>query len=177
MKALLVEFLPPRRMALWWWGLPALLLAAALAMAYRDWRDWRSLQVAQASMAAMQREVEALDAVAASRASNTPSAAPAYAADAARMVAIAKFPLQAVLAALETVAVQGVNLVSVELDAEQGKARIEVEFATYANLLGYLEQLNAGEVTARWSLVQARAAGTSGGTSVATLESVWLLNR
>ncbi len=173
MRAMAVEFLPPPRMALWWWGLPALLLTAALVLAYRDWRDWRSLQVAKASMAAMQRELEALDAAAFSRAGNVPPAPPAYAADAARVVAIAIFPLQAVLVALETVAVQGVSLVSVEVDADQAKARIEVEFEAYANLLGYLEQLNAGD-PARWSLVQARAAGSGGGASVATLESHWL---
>lgn len=97
---------------------------------------------------------------------------PPYAADALKQVRIAGFPLQGVLVALETVTVPGVSLVSVNVDATTGLVRVEVQFGAYVELLSYVEQLNAGEPTQRWTLSQARVTA-AGQPALATIESRW----
>jgi hypothetical protein len=53
----------------------------------------------------------------------------------------------------------GVLPVSVDVNAADAMVRVQVEFSTYEALLKYLEDLNAGEPSERWSLATAQGAG------------------
>jgi len=99
---------------------------------------------------------------------------PAYAADAWRAWRIHQFPLNAALTALESVAVVGVRVTTVDANAAEQSVRVQVEFSDYDTLMAYLRELNAGEPAERWALVQAQAnAGSVAGRPIATLASSW----
>lgn len=99
---------------------------------------------------------------------------PPYVADARAALRQQEFPLNAVLTALETVAVVGVRVTSVDIQTGDGAVRVQVEFSDYEALLKYLNELNAGEPTERWSLVNAQNNGAAAtGRPSAILTSAW----
>jgi hypothetical protein len=67
----------------------------------------------------------------------------------------------------------GVMLVSVELQAETGVSRVEVEFGDQPILLKYLEELNSGNSLLRWHLMRAASKGAGQTGGVAVLEARW----
>jgi hypothetical protein len=173
MKALDIDFAPPPRLSPWWWLLPLALACVAAWVALGGWNAWSELQQLRATNERLRLELrERMQVVASTGSDGQPP--PAYAADALWVAAMASFPLQGVLAALESVSVPTVELGSVEVDTAAARVRIEVQFGVYAELLKYVDQLNAGEPVPRWWLVQARAAAAAGSpTGTATIESRW----
>lgn len=171
MKALDIDFAPAPRLAPWWWLLPLALACVAAWVAVGGWNAWRELRQLRAANERLRLELRERTLVVAPAGTDGPP--PAYAADAQRVAAMASFPLQGVLAALESVSAPTVELGSVEVDTAAARVRVEVQFGVYAELLKYVEQLNAGEPAPRWWLVQARAAAAGSPTGTATIESRW----
>lgn len=102
---------------------------------------------------------------------------PLYEASAREMLAEATSPWPAMLSALETVAVPGVTPVSIEIVSSQRQIRVDVEFSDYAALLGYLEELNTGEPTPLWALVQTQGMSNArmpqGAAATAQIRGDW----
>ena len=158
MKPLAPEFTAPRRPhRLLWWA-PGLLAAAALAAWALAWRDQADLQ--DLRQQANRARAAAL-AQAASSAPATPQPPPAYADSARELLAEQAAGWAATLLALERTALQGVTPIAIEVQSRERSARIEVEFTDYAELMRYLEQLNAGASVAEWSLLSAQRSGAA----------------
>ena len=162
MRPLKVDFAPTRRpvAALAIWGVLCAVATAGLGvLAWQAW-DERTIRVARtdadAAEIARLRDVLRLRAERAS----ADAAPPIYARDALTVARTAAFPMQAVLRSLETVAVDGVRIVGIELNATRGGAEVTLEFDDYKSLLAYLELLNEGDSVQRWTLVRAEASGT-----------------
>ncbi|KQV95047.1 hypothetical protein ASC91_25815 [Pelomonas sp. Root1237] len=60
---------------------------------------------------------------------------------------------------MEAVAVDGIRLNAIDANAVRGTVDVQLEFDDYKSLIAYLERLNDGEPTQRWSLVTAEASG------------------
>jgi hypothetical protein len=88
---------------------------------------------------------------------HAPSKPQPYDASARALMAQVAMPWADGLTALESVAVFGVTPVTIDVLPAEHKVRVELEFADYASLLSYLDQLNAGEPQQRWRLLQAQA--------------------
>jgi hypothetical protein len=172
MRSLKVEFAPARRpvVALALWGAACAL--AALALGTAAWQSWEHRQAVVARTASDTQEATRLRAVLRERADRAAAsaAAPAYARDALVVAKAAAFPMQPVLRSLETVAVDGVRVTAIELNAARGGADVTLEFDDYKALLAYLELLNEGEPAPRWALVRAEA---SGARRQAVIRSAW----
>lgn len=163
------EFIAPRGPHLRWWQALALLAMAALAAGALVLRQ-------QAQVQDLAQQLKA--ATDAPRPPATPiePPAPAAYADSARELLAEQGPGWVdTLLALEHTAMLGVTPIAVEVQARERSARIEVEFADYAVLMRYLEQLNAGLQVAEWSLVSAQrpVGGTNAGPSTAVLTRRW----
>lgn len=173
MKALKADFAFRRPIGAWPWVVLILMLGAFTA--YQGWHAWtqqahvRALQQERASLA------QQLDLAnqAHRDASARLSIRPAYATDAAAVAKTAGFPLDRVLSSIESVQVPGVKVTSLEISASEGTVHAELEFADHTALLGYLEEINAGEPTRRWMLLQAQIASSAGASSVGTIVSSW----
>ena len=151
MRPLKVDFAPARRpiAALAVWGALCAVATIGLPRAHAQTWERRTDLAARAAEAAVP---------------------PAYARDALAVARTAAFPLQPVLRSLETVAVEGVRVSAIELNATRGGADVTLEFDDYKALLAYLELLNEGEATPRWSLVRAEAAAAR---RQAVIRSAW----
>lgn len=172
MRTLKVDFAPARRplAALAVWAVACALLTAGLGVG--AWRAWERRQDLAGEAARDAREVARLQAALRERADRAAATAvpPGYARDALTVARTAAFPWQPVLRALETVAVDGVRVTGIELNAARGGADVTLEFDDYKALLAYLELLNEGEAVQRWSLVRAEA---SGSRRQAVIRSTW----
>jgi hypothetical protein len=180
MKPLTPEFIAPRRPhRLLWWA-PGLLAGAALAAWALGWREQAEVQDLRQQVNAAR---DAALALASPAAPATPQPPPAYADSAREFLAEQAAGWAATLLALERTALLGVTPIAIEVQSRERSARIEVEFADYAVLMRYLEQLNAGAGVAEWSLVSAQRSGAVGagvpagaagtGTSTAVLMRRW----
>ncbi len=156
MKRLKVEFARPHETA--WWlpaGLCAALLLAAARQGEEAWSTHKRAAVVEREAAALTVQLEA--AMQAQRgAMESLARLPLYANDAAALAKMASFPVDRVFTALESTQVEGVKLTAIEITAHDGEVRVNLEFAEYAMLLRYLEEINAGEPTPRWALLQAQ---------------------
>jgi hypothetical protein len=172
MRALTVEFAPARRpvAALAIWGAVCALMAIGLGTA--AWQSWTHRQAVAARAASDAQEAARLRAQLRERADRAAASAapPAYARDALAVAKTAAFPMQPVLRSLETVAVDGVLVTAIELNAARGGADVTLAFDDYKALLAYLELLNEGEPAPRWSLVRAEA---SGARRQAVIRATW----
>ncbi|MFX1678921.1 hypothetical protein PV762_06790 [Mitsuaria sp. CC2] len=172
MRALKVDFAPARRpvAALALWG--ALCAVATAGLGGVAWLAWdeRTARVARTDVDAA--EIARLKDVLRMRADRASADAvpPSYARDALTVARTAAFPMQPVLRSLETVAVDGVRVGGIELNAARGAAEVTLEFDDYKALLAYLEQLNEGASVQRWTLVRAEA---SGARRQAVIRSNW----
>jgi hypothetical protein len=174
MKMLDVEFArPPDHRRVQWilMGLLAVLTVGLLASGMRDRSQSRAL-ISQLDARVAQARADA--ATLEARRAAAAASVPAYAADAWRAWRVHQFPLNSVLTALETVAVVGIRVVSVDINAVEQSVRVQVEFPDYDTLMTYLRDLNAGEPVERWMLVSAQTnAGSIAARPTATLASNW----
>ncbi|KQU65052.1 MULTISPECIES: hypothetical protein [unclassified Rhizobacter] len=174
MKRIEVDFVRRQPPGPAWWGLAVLLLVAAFALVAWGW-------VLRADAADLRSQIRQSDeranalALQASRRSEAPvQPPPAYAADANAALRLQRMPLDAALASLEAVGTVGVLPVSVDVNAADAMVRVQVEFSTYEALLKYLEDLNAGEPSERWSLATAQGTGLGAtGRPTALIVSRW----
>ena len=154
--------LPSRRA---WWTLCVLAVIAlsALAEAAMQQRELRSLEAIETALrqqvAQPMREV-------------LPPPAPLRAYDASARVAMAQARAEwaPLLTALESMEVPGVTPIAIDVSAVERQVRVELEFADFAAVLRFIDELNAGEVTARWQLIQAQGTGAS---PTATIRASW----
>lgn len=161
MKPIVPEFAPRRGPAQPWWWAAAVLLLAALAAWLVAWReDQLGRQLAA--------DIAAARAAAARPAPVVVRPPPAYADSAREFLAERTPDWQATLLALERNAMTGVTPVLVEVQPRERAARVEVEFADYAVLMRYLDQLNAGGGRAEWALVSAQQQAGPGTAGAAT---------
>ena len=81
------------------------------------------------------------------------------------------------LISLEAMEVVGVTPVSIEVSVAQRQVLVDLEFSDFATLLRFVNDINAGEPSPRWQLVQAqgaaRAATALGANAVATVVGAW----
>lgn len=103
-----------------------------------------------------------------------------YDASARMALAQAQADWPSLLAALEAVEVAGVTPISIDVSVPDRQVKVEIEFADFARVLHFLDELNAGEAIPRWQLVQAqapaRALGASpvpGAMSSAVVRGAW----
>lgn len=172
MRPLMVDFAPARRpiAALAVWG--AVCAVATVGLGVGTWQAWERRTDLAARSAADVAEIARLRESLRVRADRATAAAvpPVYARDALAVARAAAFPLQPVLRSLETVAVEGIRVSAIELNATRGAADVTLEFDDYKALLNYLELLNEGEAAPRWTLVRAEAAAAR---RQAVIRSVW----
>jgi hypothetical protein len=169
MRALKVEFAAPRRVpqGVWYAG-AAVFLALGVQQGMDAWHLRQQARELDAKTQQLRAERERREQDrAAERAQRV--APPPYAKDAAEIARIAAFPVEKVLARVESVQIVGVKVVSLNLDAVQGSARLELEFQDSAGLMKYLTAINAEEGP-KWALQQAQMSTSPGS---ATLTSVW----
>lgn len=119
------------------------------------WHTYQKLHEAESQLLASEHRKAELDARAKSAVALKPP--PPYLQDADRLARIASFDVGKVLAALESVQVPGARLQSIDINAVDRSARIEIDVPDTALSLQYLEALNADD-HGRWQLVQLRAA-------------------
>jgi hypothetical protein len=172
MKPLSVEFAPKRPLPAWVWVMASvLMLGVAAQQGWDAWRLTSKLHAAQVEHAGLKARLDH-----AARARREAEAAlraePAYAKDLAAIAKMASFPLDRVLASVESAQVVGARLTSIEVSAVEGVATAELEFSDQQALGAYLDAVNAGESEPRWRLVQARA-GTQGAPGTASIVSSW----
>ena len=84
------------------------------------------------------------------------------------------------LTALESMEVPGVTPIAIDISAAERQIRVELEFADFAMVLRFIDELNAGESAARWQFAQAQGAGRpmgalapSGGVPTAIIRASW----
>lgn len=94
----------------------------------------------------------------------------AYEASAQEMLREVASTWPGMLIALEGTKVAGVSIVAVEVAPLERLLRLEVQFTNYDALLKYVGELNEGEPTPRWALLQAQTGGKlMAGLSTATI--------
>jgi hypothetical protein len=134
-------------------GVLALYSLVEAGLSYRQLQDRRN-ELARRTASA------AASAVTASPAAKP---APTYERSAREMLAAAQAPWPGVLVALETASVPGVEVNSVEIVVAERTARVELEAVSYAAVLQYLDELNAGEAAPRWVLQSAESRAVASG--------------
>lgn len=175
MKALDIDFAPPAPPARALVALTAVAMMATVGVLGIGWQQKRlGEQIREAHAAKVAQAAAAERQSAAERAKLANRAPPAYAADALAALGLQRFPLNAVLTALETVGVVGVRVTSVDIVTADAMVRVQVEFSDYEALMKYLEELNAGEPGERWMLSNAQTNSNAiGARPSATLTSRW----
>ena len=171
MKPLVPEFIAPRRPHRLLWWVPGLLGGAALIV-------WGLCLRQQAEVQDIQQQVKAArEAARAPAAPVLPPAPAAYAESAREFLAEQGSGWASTLLALERTAMLGVTPIAIELQSRERSARVEVEFADYAVLMRYLDQLNAGAGVAEWSLVSAQRSGGGAAAAPAGVSTAVLMRR
>lgn len=152
MKPLTMDFnrqsLPNRR---WWWILAIVTLVAASAAGV-SWHE-RS-QVSELRNELHEARVNQGRAPVQVRPVRGPAI---YDASARTMLIERSSPWPQALAKIEATAIMGVTPGALEFMAAEHSVRVELTFSDYPKLLEYVEALNAGESTFRWTLVQSQA--------------------
>lgn len=173
MKPLAVDFAAPRRVSPWLWG--GLAFAFVVLAADQAWQAWglqqqlSAMEQQAATLSEQLRRAQQIKDEAEARARIEPP----YARDAAAVARMAGFPLNRMLTALEHARVQGIKLTALDISAEEGAVRAELEYADNEALMRYLEELNVGEPTPRWRLMQAQNGSGVGATNSASIASTW----
>ena len=171
-KALAVDFRTPATPGRWAWGFLVVLMAAACGGVVDALILQRQLADRRAELASLQAQLAPI-----------PQPAPvvwkpAYGASAREFLALATSPWPALLSAVESVEVRGVTPLSIEIAVVERSIRIELEISDFAQLLEYIDALNAGETSWRWTLVQSQmsshaAAASAPSASRAMIRAVW----
>lgn len=163
---------PPR----WAWMGVALLIVAAAAAGIVAVVSHRQLQQMLAAQAELSRQRDAPQPV------ESIPVVPVAAYDASARAALAQAQAEwpSLLTALESIEIVGVTPVSIEVSTADRHVRVELEFTDFAGVLQFIDELNVGEVTPRWQLVQTqgtpRVSGASmatGATQVAAIRGIW----
>lgn len=173
MKALRADFAVRRPIGVWPWL--ALILAMSGFAAYQGWLGWvqmNRISALKIEQATLSQELDLAE-QSQQQAGEKRKMTPPYAADAAAILKIASFPLNRVLASLESAQVLGVKITGLEALPLEGTVRVELEFTDHASLLSYIEAINAGEPTPHWVLVQAQVSQGVPASNSATLMSSW----
>lgn len=175
MKTVSVDFAPPAKPSPVLMALTMAMGFAAIVFVALGWRASAETQRLheQSTARAALVSAQAQQAVAAQAAAARYVQAP-YAADAWAALNQQQFPLNAVLTAIESVAVIGVRVISVDIVPGDAAVRLQVEFSDYETLMKYMQELNAGEPEERWVLVNAQINnGGALGRPTANLLSAW----
>lgn len=152
-------FRPARR-----WLAIALILAATAATGWHGWRlRQETLRLKEQRIAAIAEAQRAVVEVA-------PPVAWPFASSAREMLALKTAGWPAALTTMESVAVPGVQLLQADLNAVDRSVRLELEAARYADVLSYVDQLNAGEPAGRWRLVSVQSTSATSG-QISSLET------
>ena len=142
------------------------------ALGWRESAETRRLHEQSTARAALV-SAQAQQAIAAQAAAARSVPAP-YEADAWAALNQQQFPLNAVMTAIESVAVIGVRVISVDIAPGDATVRLQVDFSDYETLMKYMQELNAGEPAERWVLVNAQINnGGIAGRPTANLLSTW----
>jgi len=149
----------PRR---WVWAVPAVAAAVASVALVQVVFPEQDLALTTQTRIAGSRELAASG----ERQQGIP-----YLASAAGMLNEAAPLWPELLVALETVKVDGVSLVTADINPAEVQVRIEVQFERYDLLLQYIDHLNLGEPATRWVLVQAETNRGAGSRSVARIRA------
>lgn len=169
MKPLTIDFLPARLPV---WAVVACAVLIAVVLGETAW-----IRAGQDDLRVRRSQLDAArSARAALRETNDDhgdTAKTPYEADTRRALKEASFSTAQALTVIERVVVAGVTPTSIELQADIGLARLELEFTDQGTVLKYLEALNAGETPVRWRLLRVanKPAPQAGG--VAVIESNW----
>jgi hypothetical protein len=165
-KPLHIELLPPRHPSRWVWA--ALLLLAVTTAAVWVWQalQRKELRLLPAKTAGL--EQAALDRRQAA-AVTPPAQRPAYDASARALLAQRAAPWPAILAAMESITIEGATPVLLDVSTAEHTVRIELNATSYAAVLAYLNALNQGDPALQWRLVQVNAVGGDGGLMAAVL--------
>ena len=111
-----------------------------------------------------------------------PRPAPAYQADALRALDRAALPEAQALGELEAVAVAGIALQSIDVNAAEHVVAVELQSSSRQALDDYLDQLNAGLAIPAWRIQRVSATAAAGGhapagSAPAATQSVTLMRR
>jgi len=149
-----------------WVSACSVLVAIAAVEAWRAIRLTDEIKIAETQSMQVQAERES------SGRRNAAAAGPAttdlpYAQDAAAIARMAAFDAAGVLAAVESARVPGIRVTSLEINPADASARLELEVREAADLLKYLDDINAGTPASEsWKLVRAQSASpTNPGTA------------
>lgn len=172
MKPLQINFAPKRVLPLWFWvGLNVIGVMLAIIEGRQTWLTYQALQAAKAQVA-LQAEQTAQRQEAERLASMAAHVTPPYAQDAIQTAHMAAMPIDQVLVGLEKTRVLGIQVTNLDLSTVDGSVRIDVQFQDQSTLLKYIEELNLGEDTPRWRLLEAKQGATPDQNS-AVLVSKW----
>ncbi|MDT8997661.1 hypothetical protein RQP53_00065 [Paucibacter sp. APW11] len=170
MHSLNMSFVPPspwpQRLLC---GLLVLVLALTLLLSALGWRDYRALQKLRTQQADQRATEQASDAERL-RLRAAALAPKPYQKQAELLWRSAAFPLQGVLHALESNLRPGLRLTQFELITAEARLRAEVEYQSQAELLSFIDQLNAGEPGRPWQLLQMR--NSAGNAGVASIQAI-----
>lgn len=171
MKPLKIDFLPERLASVWMVVACTVMIAIALGEIAWLRAGEQDLEVRRAQLnTAKQAAQETSRAIRETHPEVKPLP---YEADVRRAMKETAFNTAQALTAIERVAMVGATPTSIELQAETGLVRLEIEYTSQEIVLKYLAALNEGEEKPRWQLLRSanRVVGQPGG--VATLESTW----
>lgn len=161
MKPVRADFVPRSPVPRGWWFAVAALVAAAVVLAFLTRQAALRVEAAQADEAALR----AASAVAQARTIRV-LPPPAYEASARELLAQHTVPWPTLFAALEAVQVTGVRVLSVDYASIDAGARVEVAFTLQTQVLGYVNELNAGVPASgeawRWSVLRIEQSGRDG---------------
>jgi type II secretory pathway component PulM len=152
MKPLQVEFLRTPAPGRWHWAVAILAAASALYALIDAGLSYRQLQDRRSEIAIWTASVAS-----AAPASGIVKPTPTYERSAREMLAAAQAPWPEALIALETASVPGVKVNLVEIVVAERMVRVELQALSYAAILEYLDELNAGEPAQRWVLQSAES--------------------
>jgi hypothetical protein len=175
MKALNIDFAPRRRIPTRLWIALSLCLGVLAGQQVRQaWMLQQHARETELKIAAMSQQLDRLRQARQDADRQALKELP-YGRDAAAVAKLASFPLDRVLRTLEATRVQGIKLSALDI-AGDGLVKADLEFTDHEMLMRYLEELNAGEPTPRWRLVQAQSGIGGAGTAAvntATISSQW----
>lgn len=158
MKPLHVDLLPASRPPRWAWAAVAIALAAAAVLWALDAQQRHEVQrLRQQAQQRQQAERERVQVAAA--AANQPRTLPPYQASAQALLVQKTHPWPTILATMESIALEGVTPVALDVATAERSARIELNATSYAAVLAYLSALNQGDPALQWSLLQINVAG------------------
>jgi len=159
LRPIAADFAPRRTVPRWLWASACLVLL--LVAAPQAWYGFRLAEQARAVQAQVQQAEAARQLALRRRAADARSheSIAAYAQDAAAIARVASFDAAGVLAAVESARVAGIRVTSLEINAVDATARLELEVRDASDLLKYLDDINAAmDAPQRWRLVRSQSA-------------------